>query len=335
MQVLGTPPSSPSPFPILSSFCLPSDRTRKLHTNHQKAASATMREHACGKEQGILQSHHQRQQQRQQQRALLPGIQAPQQMKRPLQPQHGSSSDEEDASSLSASSNCSSGPGGSEDESRMSSSRTERQEGAAGTHSSGVWTPAFATNAVATAAQAARAEERHNKRVTRIYMKAVRLLTKMCMVLEDDRVIVCRPNAPPARKLGKFMVRYDRLLGRLEALAAREGPLASASVPGGLLKALDDDADPCEWIEACVLAPHRKENDRARGLLHALGSYQASILHVLRWGFLEAPLPPLHQLRPQPQQQQTDLPGLLLLRQQQQEQQQYFAAGPPPHLPQS
>ncbi|KAL8436149.1 hypothetical protein ACSSS7_001939 [Eimeria intestinalis] len=306
---------------------------------------------------------------------------APQQMKRPLQQQqqqqqHGSSSDEEDGSSLSASSNCSSGPGGSEDESRTSSNKTERQDGggAPGAHTSGVWTPASVTNAATAAAQAARAEERHNKRVMRIYTKAVRLLTKMCMILEDDRIIVCRPNAPPAKKLGKFMVRYDRLLGRLETLASREGPIASASVPGGLLKALDDDADPCEWIEECVLAPHKRENDKARGLLHALGSYQASILHVLRWGFLEAPLPPLHQLRQQQQQQQqqqrqhpqqhqheqhqqqqnqhqqqSDTSGPLLLNQQQQQQlqqlqqhqqqqqqHQYLAAsGPPFHFPQT
>lgn len=66
-------------------------------------------------------------------------------------------------------------------------------------------------------------------------------------------------------------VRYDKLLGRLEALASRRGNLVAATVPGGLLKALDDDADPHEWIQDCVLTPHRRENERARGLLHALG----------------------------------------------------------------
>ena len=49
-------------------------------------------------------------------------------------------------------------------------------------------------------------------------------------------------------------------------------------MPGGLLKALDDDADPREWIEDCVLTPHRRENEKARGLLHALGVRQRVVL---------------------------------------------------------
>ncbi|XP_026192674.1 uncharacterized protein LOC34617926 [Cyclospora cayetanensis] len=121
----------------------------------------------------------------------------------------------------------------------------------------------------------------------------------MCMMLEDDRVISASPEATAAKKLGKLLIRYDRLVGRLEGLAAREGPLSAATVPGGLLKALDDDADPREWIEECVLKPHRRENNKARGLLHALGSYQASILHTMRWEALERPLEPLHRLQPQ------------------------------------
>lgn len=42
-------------------------------------------------------------------------------------------------------------------------------------------------------------------RCTLPVVAAVRLLTKMCMVLEDDNVIVCKPDAPAAKKLGKLM----------------------------------------------------------------------------------------------------------------------------------
>lgn len=225
---------------------------------------------------------------------------------------HASSSDEDDVSSLSASSNCSSGPGGSDDDTR----RAQRIDlpGAFSTYAPGTAVPVGAENAAPTgkhdfllAPSATRSEERHSRRVMRVYMKAIRLLTKMCMILEDDNVIVCKADAPAAKKLGKFMVRYDRLLGRLEALAARRGQLASATVPGGLLKALDDDVDPYEWIEDCAIAPHRRENEKARGLLYALGSYQASILHILRWEHLEAPLPPIHRLRLQQQQTEHQL----------------------------
>ncbi|KAL8424525.1 hypothetical protein Efla_005631 [Eimeria flavescens] len=241
-------------------------------------------------------------QQQQQQHQLQQLHQLQQQQQ---QQQHVSSSDEDDASSLSASSNGSSGPGGSEDESRTSSRPSRLHVGGSTTLVSDALGPPAPGAGGRTVAAAAGVS------MLPSFLSSVRLLTKMCLILEDDNVIVCKPDAPAAKKLGKFMVRYDRLVSRLETLAARRGPAASATVPGGLLKALDDDADPWEWIEDCVLTPYRRENDRARGLLHALGSYQASILHVLRWGHLEAPLPPLHSLRPQQQQQQ----------QQQQEQQ--------------
>lgn len=288
---------------------LPGQNTGSLPHSQQQAAVFQRQKQLWNLQQQQLQAQQLQQQQQQQ---LF--------QRRKRQHHAASSSDEDDASSLSGSSNCSSGANATDEESRKGSFPPRQRTGAPcapvapGAACLGSPLTVGAVKQWAAATLPNRADERQSRRVMRVYMKAVRLLTKMCMVLEDDHVIVCKPEAPAAKKLAKLMIRYDRLLVRLEAMASSRAPaassasastaaaaatgVASASVPGGLLQALDDGADPREWIEECVLNPHRKENDKARGLLHALGSYQASILHVLRWEHLEEALPPLHCLRP-------------------------------------
>lgn len=72
-------------------------------------------------------------------------------------------------------------------------------------------------------------------------------------------------------------LRYDRLLERLEASLQSRAPLPrglsleNSGVPVGFLQALDDYADPREWIDLAVVKPHRRENAASRGLLYSIG----------------------------------------------------------------
>ncbi|PFH34798.1 mediator complex subunit MED10 [Besnoitia besnoiti] len=142
--------------------------------------------------------------------------------------------------------------------------------------------------------------ERHRRKVAKLYLKTVHCLTKITLLLEDGNVVLPagRTDNKTSRRLSKLLLRYDRMLVKLEEYMATSSHLANASVPVGLLKALDMNVDPMDWMKRCVVDVHREKNDQLRGVFQAFGAYEATLHDAMRYGPADRLLPPLPRLCP-------------------------------------
>lgn len=61
------------------------------------------------------------------------------------------------------------------------------------------------------------------------------------------------------------------MLVKLEEYVMKSPSLSTASVPIGLLRALDENVDPMDWVQECVVNVHREKNAQLRGVFTAFG----------------------------------------------------------------
>ncbi|PHJ24473.1 mediator complex subunit med10 [Cystoisospora suis] len=143
-------------------------------------------------------------------------------------------------------------------------------------------------------------EARQRKKAAKLYMKTVHCLTKMTLLLEDSHIVVPVGKAEnkASRRLSKLLLRYDRMLVKLEEYIMKSSSLSNASVPSGLLRALDENVDPMDWVQECVVNVHREKNAQLRGVFTAFGSYEATLHQSLRYGPSSDLLPPLPRAFP-------------------------------------
>ncbi|KFG63389.1 mediator complex subunit MED10 [Toxoplasma gondii RUB] len=141
--------------------------------------------------------------------------------------------------------------------------------------------------------KSATASDRHRRKIAKLYFKTLHCLTKLTLLLEDGTVILPPGKADNkgSRRLSKLLLRYDRMLMKLEAYMSSSSQLANASVPVGLLQALDKNVDPVDWLKRCVLDVHREKNDQLRGVYDAFGAYEATLHDAIRYNACDRLLP--------------------------------------------
>eukprot|EP00920_Eleutheroschizon_duboscqi_P008900 GHVT01020384.1.p1 GENE.GHVT01020384.1~~GHVT01020384.1.p1 ORF type:complete len:247 (+),score=50.58 GHVT01020384.1:356-1096(+) len=137
---------------------------------------------------------------------------------------------------------------------------------------------------------------RANKMVARHYSKIVERLTRISLTLEDpSSVAPMRKKATrTTKKLAKHMLKYEKELAKLDKLIESRSAshLVYGTLPLGLLNAVDDYVDPDDWTKACVLDEHKRKTDELRGVLRAIGVWDANTRHRLIHGTVPDPLLP-------------------------------------------
>eukprot|EP00070_Physeter_catodon_P037248 XP_028344142.1 uncharacterized protein LOC114486098 [Physeter catodon] len=129
---------------------------------------------------------------------------------------------------------------------------------------------------------------KQRKKAAKLYLKAVQYLTKATYILEDEGAVQhVDSDSRSSKRLAKLLIRYDRMLAKLETYMSSNASLSGASVPVGLVHALDNNVAPIEWIRKCVLDVHRQKNQELRGIFAAFGVRNAVVTthHLFRCSF--------------------------------------------------